>query len=152
MRRQAFDTLVAAGVNALVDAGMHLDAARVSAEQRVALGMTEEDGVTATFDLHGVPCVACSKPAGCGEERILILYNSDDRDKARRHVQCANVLNTYAQGVTAAKVTLERERGPYVMQTNLGKRAFRCTQADMTTLASHAVAPYGYALTGPFIF
>ena len=110
-RLQAFHTLVTAGTNALIDAGLTFD--NVSEEQKISLTMTAE-GFTAQFEMNGVPCVAVSKPTGCGgEERILVLYNSTDIHTALKYVRCSFSLLHDKSGTTMARFTLERKNGPY---------------------------------------
>ena len=148
-RKRAYDCLVVAGTNALCVAGMSLDYETVSAEQKVALTMTEEEGYVTTFDIDGVPCVAVSKPAGAGEERIVVVYDSNDVSAALSTVRCAGTL----PHKTAAKFTLERKRGPYIMESHrLYRFHFRVTNPDKLSLSKHTLLPNGYTLDGPFIF
>ena len=60
MRKQAWENLVAEGTNKLCAAGLSLAYADVSDEQKKCLGMTEEAGYTASFNIGEVPCVAAS--------------------------------------------------------------------------------------------
>lgn len=150
MRRQAFDNLVAAGTNALVVAGLSLRYDDVSEEQRTCLCQTDEDGVCTTFDIDGVASCAASRPSGCGEERIVVLYDSTDLQVARQAVRCAFYRKP---GLTFTKVTLERKRGPYIMDTRMGRYTLSCSRAHEQLLSRvPTVAPMGYALRGPFIF
>ena len=96
MRKQAWENLVAEGTNKLCAAGLSLAYADVSDEQKKCLGMTEEAGYTASFNIGEVPCVAASKPAGCGEECIVVMYNSSDVNCALNIVKCAGSLRGLA--------------------------------------------------------
>ena len=128
----------------------------VSEEQKECLTQTDEEGVHALFDIGGVASCAASRPSGRGEERIVVLYDSTDLDVARTAARCALYLKYDTSGVTMAKVTLERQRGPYIMDPagsrRLDKDTFRCTREHERLLSSLAVAPRGYAMRGPFIF
>ena len=149
-KQRAYNTLVITGTNALCAVGMSLNYEDVSDEQKNCLGMTDEIGYTAHFEIDGVPCVAVSKPAGCGEERILVMYDTASHSAALKRVECAGAL---PEATTAAKFTLERERGPYIMKvTRLTTWFFRATNAHKNVLSSKLVQPNGYVLDGPFVF
>jgi hypothetical protein len=149
-KRRAYNTLVTAGTNALCAVGMSLNYEDVSDEQKNSLTMTNEVGYTAHFEIDGVPCVAVSKPAGCGEERILVMYNTVSPSTALAHVKCAGAL---PEGTAVAKCTLEREHGPYIMkESRFSTWFFRATNAHKNVLSSKLVHPNGYVLNGPFVF
>lgn len=150
-KQRAYNTLVTAGTNALCAVGMSLNYEDVSDEQKNCLTMTDEVGYTAHFEIDGVPCVAVSKPAGCGEERILVMYDTVSSLAALAHVKCAGAL---PKATTVVKYTLERERGPYIMnQPRLSTWFFRAaTNAHKNVLSSKLVRPNGYVLNGPFVF
>ena len=114
MRRQAFINLIAAGTNALIDAGMCLRFEDVSDEQKNCLGQTKETGVTSVFYCDGVMSCAASKPSGCGEESIVVLYDSTEIEIAQRAAQTALYLLHDTSGITMAKATLERKTGQHV--------------------------------------
>lgn len=150
VKQRAYNTLVTAGTNALCAVGMSLNYEDVSDEQKNCLTMTDEEGYTAHFEIDGVPCVAVSKPAGCGEERILVMYNSVSSLAALEYVQCACAL---PKGATVVKCTLERERGPYIMKDpRLCSWCFRVTNVHKNVLSSKLVQPNGYVLNGPFVW
>ena len=149
-RRRAYENLVAAGTNALCAAGLSLSYADVSEEQKEALGMTGEEGYTVEFEIDEVPCVAVSKPAGAGEERILVIYNSSDKDLALSLVGCPQGLKLVKNGAVA-KFTLERKTGPYIMREPLTICNFRSTNTSNAVLDDMEIQPYGYTLNGPFI-
>tara|TARA_R110002050_G_scaffold108088_7_gene218734 strand:- start:17847 stop:18302 length:456 start_codon:yes stop_codon:yes gene_type:complete len=148
-KKKAYDTLITAGTNALCDAGLSLDFADVSEKQKHCLVMTEEDGHTAHFSIDGVACVAASKPAGCGEERIVVMYDTNDVATALETVKCAGSL---PRGKTAAKCTLERKTGRYIMKQRLSNWFFRTTNEDKHALCKRSIKPLGYTLDGRFIF
>ena len=157
MRKQAWENLVAEGTNKLCAAGLSLAYADVSDEQKKCLGMTEEAGYTASFNIGEVPCVAASKPAGCGEECIVVMYNSSDVNCALNIVKCAGSLrglaNYYSiKDVAIAKCTLERQKGPYIMESNLDNWHFICSNVHKDELNRLSIQPEGYTLNGKFIF
>ena len=94
MRRRAFENLVAAGTNALLDAGMPLRFDDVSEEQKQSATETKEEGVHSLFKIDGVESCAVSVPCGFGEERIVVLYDSTDLGVARDAVQGAFYLKS----------------------------------------------------------
>ena len=147
-RKRAYEALVAAGTNALCDAGLSLDYADVSDEQKNCLAMTEEEGHTTHFSIDGVACVAVSKPAGCGEECILVMYDTNDMTAALADVRCAGPLS----GKTAAKFTIERQKGPYIMKGRLSNWFFRTTKEHKHVLCKKSIRPRGYTLNGQLIF
>lgn len=149
-RQRAYNTLVSAGTNALCAVGMSLNYEDVSNEQKNCLAMTDETGYTAHFEIDGVPCVAVSKPAGCGEERILVMYNTVSPTAALARVESAGAL---PEATTVAKCTLERKRGPYIMQEpRLNTWCFRASNVHKNVLCNKLVEPGGYVLNGPFVF
>lgn len=150
-RLQAFNTLVTAGTNALIDAGLNLIFDNVSEEQKISLTMTAEEGCTAEFEINGVPCVAVSRPSGCGEERIVVFYNSTDMHTALKYVRCSGSLLHDNSGTTMTKFTLERKTGRYIMDDpgGLHKDRFRCTRVHQTILSNISLVPNGYVLHGP---
>ena len=149
-KQKAYNTLVTAGTNALCAVGMSLNYEDVSDEQKNRLTMTDEVGYTAHFRIDEVPCVAVSKPAGCGEERILVMYDTMSSSAALALVKCAGAL---PEATTVAKCTLEREHGPYIMQEpRLSTWFFRAMNAHKNVLSSKLVQPNGYVLNGPFVF
>ena len=155
MRRQAFLNLACAGTNALIEEGMSLRFEDVSDEQKTCLGQTEEAGVITVFDFDGVMSCAASKPSGCGEERIVVLYDSTDVEIAQMAARCGFYLMHDSSGITMAKATLERQRGPYIMNEpgrRIDRDAFRCRRAHLAMLLNTPVVPNGYVLSGPFIF
>lgn len=147
-RQKAYDALVVAGTNALCAAGMTLRFEDVSEEQKCCLTMTDEPGHVARFQIDGVSCVAVSKPAGCGEERIAVVYDAVHPESALASVDCAGEL---PDGVTMAKCTLERKRGPYIMKERLGKWCFRAANAHRDALSGKVVQPEGYGVYGAFV-
>ncbi len=153
MRRQAFLNLIAAGTNALIEEGMSLSFEDVSDEQKVCLTQTEEAGFTTVFDFGGVRSCATSKPSGHGEERIVVLYDSTDVNTAQDAVGGALYLMHVTSNITMAMATLERERGPYIMdQRRIDSSTFKCRRAHLEILSNAVVVPNGYELNGPFIF
>ena len=148
-KQKAYNALVTAGTNALCAVGMSLNYQDVSDDQKTCLTMTDEEGYTAHFEIDGVPCVAVSKPAGCGEERILVMYDTVSSSAALKHVQCAGAL---PEATTVAKCTLEREHGPYIMkEARLSTWFFRAANVHKIVLSSKLVQPNGYVLNGRFI-
>lgn len=145
---KAYKALVVSGTNALCASGLSLKYADVSDEQKSCLVMTAEDGHTTQFSIDGVPCVAVSKPAGAGEERILVMYDSSDLKTASEDVKCTAPL----RGKTAVKFTLERERGPYIMKQRHSNLSRRLSKVHKQTLCNKSMKPNGYTLDGPFIF
>ena len=149
-KRQAYNTLVTIGTNALCAVGMSLNYEDVSDEQKDCLTMTDEEGYTAHFEIDEVPCIAVSKPAGYGEERILVMYDTVSSSAALKHVQCAGPL---PEATTVAKCTLERKHGPYIMkEPRLSTWVFRAANAHKNVLSSKLVQPSGYVLNGRFVF
>ena len=151
MRKQAWENLVAEGTNKLCAAGLSLAYADVS-----DTFSTEEAGYTASFNIGEVPCVAASKPAGCGEECIVVMYNSSDVNCALNIVKCAGSLrglaNYYSiKDVAIAKCTLERQKGPYIMESNLDNWHFICSNVHKDELNRLSIQPEGYTLNGKFI-
>ena len=151
MRKQAWENLVAEGTNKLWAAGLSLAYADVS-----DTFSTEEAGYTASFNIGEVPCVAASKPAGCGEECIVVMYNSSDVNCALNIVKCAGSLrglaNYYSiKDVAIAKCTLERQKGPYIMESNLDNWHFICSNVHKDELNRLSIQPEGYTLNGKFI-
>ena len=147
LTERAYASLVASGVNALVEHGLNLSYESVSDFEKQILTMSDEPGVDAHFAIGEVRCVATSKPAGCGEERITILYGSSNLTRAKQINGCSNARFGTS---TAARVTLERWNGPYIMDRQRGD--FRCTRVDKATLASLDVQPQGYETSGPIIY
>ena len=145
--RRAFENLITAGTNALCEAGLSLRYEDVSDAQRLDLGMSDGVSVSTNFDLFGVGCVAAAIPNGCGEEKIIVIYDSDDVERAEREVSVAGRLQA-----TRAKCWLERKDGPYIMETDINQTFFRTTNANMHVLSHMVVEPDGYTLNGPFIF
>jgi len=157
MRKQAWENLVAVGTNELCAAGLSLAYADVSDDQKKCLGMTEEAGYIASFNIGEVPCVAVSKPDGCGEERIVVMYNSSDVNRALNLVKCAGSLTwrgwkNSTKDVAIAKCTLERQRGRYIMESSLDNWHFTCSNVNKYELNRLSIQPEGYALNGKFIF
>jgi len=149
-KQRAYNALVTAGTNALCAAGMSLNYEDVSDEQKNCLTTTDEVGYTAHFRIDEVPCVAMSRPAGCGQERILVMYDTMSSSAALALVRGGGAL---PEATTVAKCTLEREHGPYIMkQPRLSTGFFRATNAHKNVLSSKLVQPNGYVLNGPFVF
>jgi len=149
-RQRAYNTLVTAGTNALCAVGMSLNYEDVSDEQENRLTTADEIGYTAHFKIDGVPCVAVSKPAECGEERILVMYNTVSPLVAVAHVRSSGAL---PEGTTMVKCTLEREHGPYIMkEPRLSTWCFRAANAHKNVLSNKLAQPNGYALNARFVF
>ena len=154
-RTRAFEALALGGTNALIANGLNTAYESVSAEQKKSLHMTDEDGVDTSFVLNGINCVATSKPSGCGEERITVLYNSTNLQYAKKLNLCATLF-WRTKGITAVQVTLERKRGPYIMKAGrkrrICKNVFKSKKNEVEALSRLNIQPNGSAREGPFIF
>jgi hypothetical protein len=138
---RAYTSLVAAGVNALIENGLNLSYESLSDFEKNALCLEPEEQkpIDVHFSIGDVRCVATSGGRGLGEERITILYGSTDLKRAKYINDCMNP--SLGKG-TAVKVTLERWRGPVIRKRN--RSGFRCARADKAVLVNVQVQPMGY--------
>ena len=138
---RAYMSLVAAGVNALVDNGLSLSYESLSwfEQNATVLAPEEQKPIDAQFTIGDVPCVATCSGRGLGEERITILYRSTNLARAKQINDCGNP--SLGKG-TAAKVTLERWKGPFIRKRYRGD--FRCKHVDRATLSGIGVQPQGF--------
>ena len=148
---------MAAGTNALCEAGLSLAYADVSDEQKlwVMCPAEEEYSCITSFEIEGIPCVAASKPAGMGEERIWVWYTSrlSDLNGGTRAVGSTTPWSPpnlqYEDGSTVTQCILERKMGPYIVKPcSLNKWNFRYTHSNIHALSRMSIQPHEYAING----
>lgn len=139
-------------LNALVENGLDLSYDSIGEEERNHLSMSQApQRVTCQFDIEGVPCVATCRPTGCGEEKVVVVYNSHDVEKAEDLCRVGCTIQHLRPGITAGTFQVERRRGPYIMSTPPRCDNFRCTRLDHARLRGVHFEPNGFAAEGRLI-
>jgi len=116
----------------------------------------ESDSTSFTFTLDGVPCAVSFRGIGAGEDRITVIYGSNDVNISSSINSC--YMPNFSKGVkmvsngkqvTSVKMNLERKRGKYIMD---GSIEFTTNRNHTASINKLNISPNGYSLSGPFIF
>ena len=154
MKRAARRNLAVSATNALLEHGMPRLLEDLDPSER-GTGDFHAPRMRVNFFLDGVPCCATSKPAGYGEEKIAVIYDTNSVDPAIIQTVLDHFALPLPRGTryTATSFWFEREYGPYVQIPDNDKPSafyFRTASSDhLRTLCNLDVTPNGFGASGP---
>lgn len=139
-------SLFVSALNALIDNGLDLSYDSIEeAERRPSMNHAPQR-ITCQFSIQGIPCITTCRPDGYGEERVAVIYNSNDAPLVEHICQVGNAIQLLRPGITAGLFYVERESGPYIMSTRTSINNFRYTRPDLQRLVTVVVEPNGFAV------
>lgn len=139
LRRKAWENLMVAGVNALVEQRA------ITLEDPKHSSHEVPDAQARFTHQDGTPCIAIARDVGWGELEIVVAYDPTQDVRAGS----GGVRKEF--GRASASGWLERRTSRHLQKLDrISSTFFYCDRSALQALAAAAVEPQGFARTGKF--